>query len=124
MQKQLKKIAKRYGLKLMILFGSVAQKRENRHSDVDIAILPKTDLSIRRELELRKDLFELFRREIDLSYINRASPLLLGQIAMHGKILYGNPKDYFSIKIYAMKRYLDFHPYFQLREKIVKNALT
>ena len=107
----------------MILFGSFAQKRETSQSDVDIAILPKIDLSLQQELKLRKELFELFRREIDISYINRASPLLLGQIAMHGKFLYGNPKDYFSIKIYAMKQYLDFSPYFQLREKIVKNAI-
>lgn len=116
-------IAKKYRLKLIILFGSLVSGNIHRESDADIAIVPEKALSLQNELSLRNELFRVFRRAVDLVDLKRASPLLLGQIAKSGKLLYGHKREFIAFRIYAMKRYIDFEPYFRLREKTIHHAI-
>ncbi len=117
-------IAKKYNIKLIILFGSAAENRQHKESDVDIAIVPSKTISLVQELKLRRELFKIFKKEIDLVQIQHASPLLLGQIATKGKLLYGNKKDFSVLRIYGQKCFLDFEPYFKLREQIINQKLS
>lgn len=110
-------IASKYGLKMVVLFGSVAKNRANQNSDIDIAILPFKTLVLKKELELRYELQYFFKKDVDLVFLQDAGALLLGQIAKEGKLLFGKKKDFDAFRIYAMKSYLDFEPYFQLQEK-------
>lgn len=110
-------IARKYGLKMVVLFGSVAKNRANQNSDIDIAILSFEPFFLKKELELRYELQSLFEKEVDLVFLQDAGALLLGQIAREGKLLFGKKKDFDAFRIYAMKSYLDFKPYFQLQEK-------
>lgn len=110
-------IARKYNLKMVVLFGSVAKNRANQNSDIDIAISSFVPLILKKELELRHELQYLFKKEIDLVFLQNAGALLLGQIAKEGKLLFGKKKDFDAFRIYAIKSYLDFKPYFQLQEK-------
>jgi predicted nucleotidyltransferase len=123
MENIIENLAKEYGLKIVILFGSVAKNRANHDSDIDLAILSYSKLILKKELKLRYELRNLFKREVDLVFLQDAGPLLLGQIAKEGKLLFGKKKDFNTIRINAMKSYLDFAPYFRLQEKINRYKL-
>ncbi len=123
MKNVLDDLAKKYDLKVVIVFGSVANNRAKKDSDIDLAILSSSKLTLRKELELRYQLQNLFKREVDLVFLRDAGPLLLGQIAKEGKLLFGKKRDFDSIRISAMKSYLDFEPYFKLQEKINRYKL-
>lgn len=124
MKKSLSKLAKQYHLQMIILFGSVARQRSHSASDVDLAILPQKPLTLKRELALRHALFTHFNREIDLVILPCNSPLLLGQIAREGQLLYGPKNDFLTFRVNAMKRFIDFKPYFALREQILRKKLA
>lgn len=124
MKQKIKKIAEKYDLSLIILFGSVAKGFAHEESDVDVAILEKKSLSLHKELDLRADLYKLFRRDVDLVFIRRASPLVLGQISKYGKLLYGTKFQFTEFRIYGMKQYIDFEPYFTLREKLISRNIA
>mgnify|MGYP001601469766 FL=1 len=108
----------------MILFGSAAENRQHKKSDIDIAVVLAKPISLQKELKLRSELFKIFKKEIDMVQIQHASPLLLGQIAIHGKLLFGNKKNFAAFRIYAQKSFLDFEPYFKLREQIINRKLS
>lgn len=124
MTKKLSEIAKRYDLELMVQFGSTARGNAQSDSDVDIGILRKKPLTIRQELQLRHDLYEVFKREVDLTSLNMSPPLLLGRIAREGKRLTGSRARFVAFIVYAMQRFIDFKPYFELEEKALKKRLT
>lgn len=118
MKNVLTQVAAKYDLKMIVLFGSVAKNRANQDSDVDLAILADSIFGLKKELELRHQLETIFKREVDLVFFQNAAPLLLGQIAKEGKLLFGKKREFDAFRIYAMKSYLDFEPYFRLQEKI------
>jgi len=119
-KKELKKIALKYGLKLIILFGSFANGANKAGSDFDAAVSLKKLLSFKKELNLIADLSSVFKHEVDLSTINTANPLHLQQISKNGILFYGAPRDYFNFKLYAFHRYNDYSPYFKLEEALNK----
>jgi predicted nucleotidyltransferase len=117
------KIARDFNLSLIVLFGSVADDVANAESDVDIAILPKTKLSFKRELSLRFLLSSRLGKETDLSLLDKFEPLLNAEVAQHGKLLAGNKRAFNHFKVQAMKQYMDFEPYFKMRENNVKKLI-
>lgn len=122
--KQLEPLAHTYGITLMILFGSAAKGNMHARSYVDIAVLLKRKISLKSELELRHKLSKMMNREVDLAFLTHASPLLLGQIAIHGKLLYGSINDFAQFRVHAIKEYIDFKPYFDLRVKTINKTLN
>lgn len=118
-----KALAQKYQLNLLVLFGSYAQEKIHADSDVDIAALPNKPLSLARELKLRRDLFDHFKRPIDLVILPQASPLLLREIAQTGICLAGLRADFLAFRVQAMKQFLDFKPYFELRENTLRRRI-
>jgi len=116
------KIAKKYELELIILFGSVAQGRARRDSDADVAVKSRAKLDFRKQLRLAGDLRDVFNREVDLSLVEYANPLLLRQICGYGKLIYGSGSKFSNLKLYSFHRYNDYKPYFNMEEQMVKQA--
>ncbi|MBI4975486.1 nucleotidyltransferase domain-containing protein [Candidatus Peregrinibacteria bacterium] len=123
MKSVIEHVAQKYGLEMVILFGSVAKNRANKNSDVDMVVLSHSKLVLKKELELRHELQNLFQKEVDLVFLQDAGPLLLGQIAKDGRLIFGTKKKFDDFRIYAMKSYLDFEPYFRLQEKVNRYKL-
>jgi predicted nucleotidyltransferase len=72
-----------------MLFGSAAAGEMRRESDVDIAILPEDpNLPLAMELRLQADLARVCQRDVNLVRLDRASTLVLWQIAKHGVVLF------------------------------------
>jgi len=118
---KIKRIAGKHNLKLIIAFGSSVTGKTHKESDIDIAVLPKENgFDNQMYLDLNDKFTGLFNgRKIDLSFINRADPLLLSKICGDSVLLYGNLRAYRDLKLYSFKRYADYMPYFGMEEKYV-----
>lgn len=109
---------------MLILFGSQAKNNTHQESDVDLLFVREKALKSNEETEIYNELYQVFKNKIDLINLKNASPLLLGEIAKNGKLLYGKTAEFKKLKINALLQYLDFEPYFKLQEKILKKHLN
>lgn len=71
------------------LFGSAAQGRMNRFSDIDVAVLYRRNQTpdLRRQLADQETLSERLNRTVDLVNLNTASPILGRQVLKNGRLL-------------------------------------
>ena len=99
------------GMRMAILFGSLAGLRATPESDLDLAVLMETRLSSETKMALIGELSQVIGRPVDLVDLRVAGEPLLGQILKHGVRLFGSDIDYAEL----LKRHLfeeaDFMPY-------------
>jgi predicted nucleotidyltransferase len=120
---KIKEIAEKYGLKLLLLFGSRAKDEKYIHkdSDFDVAYLSEKDLDIKQEIELNCDLIDAFGSDkVDLVDIKRVNPFLRNEIAKNSKLFYGKKIDYLEFKAFAFKDYISHKPLFELQNFLIK----
>lgn len=120
---QLKKLAQKYHLKLILLFGSQVKGPVTPESDVDIAVLGDINFNFKKILFLSNDLEKILNKEIDLALLNTASPFLKFQVAKNSQLLYGKNRDYAKFKIHAFSEYADSQIFFELQDKLIKQQL-
>jgi len=101
------------GVRLAILFGSMATGKGRPDSDVDLAIDAGHVLDVETRMALIGKLAEATGRPIDLLDLRSVGEPLLGQIIKHGKRLFGEDAIYAEL----IKRHLfdeaDFMPYYR-----------
>lgn len=101
------------GIRLAILFGSMAAGKGRPDSDVDLAIDAGHVLDVETRMTLIGKLAEATGRPIDLIDLRSVGEPLLGQIIKHGKRLFGEDAIYAEL----IKRHLfdeaDFMPYYR-----------
>ena len=73
------------GMRLAILFGSLAAGRERADSDLDLAVDAGHRLTAGEKLALMNELSERTGRPVDLVDLHAVGEPLLGQILRHGK---------------------------------------
>ncbi|MBI2470990.1 MAG: nucleotidyltransferase domain-containing protein [Planctomycetes bacterium] len=94
----IKTLAGKYHLKLVILFGGLAQGIYDDKSDIDLAILPEDNSFYENEC-LSKLIYDLMavedieRREVDVVPITSENPLLLYQIGKYGEPVYEKDEE-------------------------------
>lgn len=123
-QKQLKTIAKKYHLKLVILFGSVATNKTHKHSDLDIAVLTMRHFSFDNLLGLTYGLTKIFKQDVDLSVLNSASPLLKYQTVKYGLLICGTARDFNNFKVQAIIQYIDIKKLLTLDNKYIHKSFS
>ncbi|MFH1392703.1 MAG: nucleotidyltransferase domain-containing protein [bacterium] len=115
------KIAKRYNLEMVLLFGSQINGKARPDSDLDIAVLDNKPETYQRF----GNLFNLFSRifsgfNIDLRLIKNSEPVLLFSVFNDGQLLYGDTQKYFNYKAFAYKNYVDSKPLFELKQRLLE----
>lgn len=99
------------GIRLAILFGSLAAGRATPESDLDLSVLMETPLSAETRMTLIGELSQATGRPVDLIDLRTTGESVLGQILKHGVRLFGSDGDYAEL----IKRHLfeeaDFMPY-------------
>ena len=96
------------GVRLIVLFGSVARGRATPMSDVDVGIL---GAECWPGLRIGAELAYLFQREPHLVELDTASELLRYEIARDGVPLFERELDVWPrFRAEAIVRYLDFKP--------------
>lgn len=104
-------LIKHGGVRLAILFGSLANGCATTGSDLDLAVLMDAPLSVEVKVALIGELAQAIGRPVDLIDLRVTGEPLLGQILKHGVRLLGVNSDYAEL----IKRHLfdeaDFMPY-------------
>ena len=122
----LDRIARKYGIRLLLQFGSSVTGHVHPGSDVDLGVLlERPSLALGEHAGLLHELQRLFTdREVDLAILNHADPLFLKKVTEDCHLLYGGPADFQRFKLYAFKRYQDHRKYFDLERRFVAKALA
>ena len=122
---RLETIASRFGVRLILQFGSTVSGRVHARSDADIAVLLDwADLPLRDRAELLHELQGLVDdREVDLVILNRADPLLLKQVSDGCVRLYGSDREFQRFQLLAFRRYQDHRPWLERERRYVERAL-
>jgi len=109
-------MARKRGLSLVVLFGSVAANAARPDSDIDIAVkFGDGDPGLPRILEVQEEISGLFRgRKVDLAVLNRADPLFLKKIAERCEFLYADPGEAAAFLLMAFRRYQDHRKYLEM----------
>lgn len=120
------RIARHYGIRLLLLFGSSVTGNVHPRSDVDLAVLlDRPRLSLGEHAELIHELQRLFPdREVDLAILNHADPLFLKKITDSCRLLHGSPSVLQRLKLLAFKRYQDHRRYLDLERRFVARAVA
>jgi predicted nucleotidyltransferase len=122
----LDQLARTYGMRLLVQFGSSVTGILHARSDVDIGVLlDRPALSLDEHARLLAELQRLFPdREVDLAFLNHADPLFLKKVTDGCRLLHGAEADLQRLKLYAFKRYHDHRKYLDLERRFVERALT
>ncbi|MBI5527141.1 MAG: nucleotidyltransferase domain-containing protein [Deltaproteobacteria bacterium] len=106
-------VARVFGLKLVVRFGSMATGRARPGSDQDIAVLPERRLGLDRQADLVAALQDsLGGPEVDLTVLDGDDGLLLFRVAREGSVLYEEtPTTFLQFRSYAARRYDDTERY-------------
>ena len=122
----LRQFAERYGVRLLLQFGSTVSGPVHDRSDLDLAIqFTSLDVPFERVLEIQAALADLFPGQaIDLAILNRADPLFLMKISERCRLLYGTTRDLASFRLLAFKQYQDFRPYLELERRYISRRLA
>jgi predicted nucleotidyltransferase len=97
------------------LFGSVARGRTHPASDVDVAVLLDPELpameQVERQLDLMAALDAMADRQVQITLLNRAPPVLIYQVLRDGVLLCErHPHERIAFEVHAIRIYLDLKP--------------
>jgi predicted nucleotidyltransferase len=99
------------GIRLAIMFGSLARGGATQASDLDLAVLMDAPLSMETKLGLIDVLSQTFGRPVDLIDLQRVGEPLLGQILKYGVRLLGSDTDHARLITRHLLDEADFMPY-------------
>ena len=119
-------IAHRFGLRLILQFGSTVKGITHDHSDLDLAVqFDSFPVPLQTILEIQAALQARFSgREVDLAILNQADPLFLKKIVESCRLLFGTHQDFARLRLHAFKAYQDFRPYLDLERRHVAQRLA
>lgn len=123
--KELKEIAKRFDLSLVIAFGSQVTGKFKLDGDLDIAVLFD---SSRRQIttELGSALLEALARifpayRLDLVILNFADPLLKFRVSQEGMVLYQKGEHLFQrFRLSSIKQHIDSAKFYKMEREFLK----
>ena len=127
-QTLLAKLAEKYGLELVLLFGSRISGKTHKESDYDIGYLSSRPLGLIEEGKLIIDLMPVLEvndeRLINLVNIKKSTPLLLYSMTAKCQILHeGQPALFANLRAAAFKEYLELKPLYETRERRLKRLI-
>ncbi|MDH5378919.1 MAG: nucleotidyltransferase domain-containing protein [Gammaproteobacteria bacterium] len=119
------KIAEKYGLRLILLFGSQAKGFTHAQSDLDIAVeFRGAAPEFKKQTELSSALQDIYPDQIvDLAILNRADPLFANQVTENCTLLYGDETHLAEVKAINYRRYIDHTRFFAMEKEYVRKRI-
>ncbi|MFA6047866.1 MAG: nucleotidyltransferase domain-containing protein [Parcubacteria group bacterium] len=123
--KKLNKGVLERGIRLVVLFGSQAEKKARSDSDYDIAVLTTNKKNIKELDNYNNALFFLCEAlnipdyKMDLTNLNDASPFLMNEITRSSRLIFGDGDDFAAFKANAMREYIATRGLRELEEKLI-----
>ncbi len=106
------------------LFGSHAEDRENKYSDLDIGLVLNDGYNPMLKLDILIKLTENNFENIDIVILNPANPLIKYEVIKNNKLIY--KQDSFDASSYyslAIRTFLDFRPYLDVQRHYLKERI-
>ena len=124
---RIEEVAKKYQLKLVLLFGSRVDGKIHKESDYDVAYLPSKNLSYDEKIDINSVFISIFPHKegrIDTVDIKRAKPLLLYGIFRKCQVLFAEDDLVFpTYRIYAYQKYIEALPVYEKRFKNLREKI-
>lgn len=118
-----KAILEKMDCEVILLFGSYARGTQNAESDIDIAIKSNKEISKKEIFEIRLELEETIKNDIDLINLDNINDDFRYEILMNGKILYCQDQLKFELyKIDMCQEYFDLNESRQAIIERIKNG--
>lgn len=117
-------LARAAGLRLAMLFGSVARGEARADSDIDVAVLADHALSADEKISLIGDIAQATGRAVDLVDLATAGQPLVGEILRDGRRLVGSAGQLADLATRAALDAADFLPLVQRTLKQRRLAWT
>lgn len=122
MEEKLKKIKETILAKIdceaILLFGSCARGTQNEESDIDIAIKSTKEVSKKEIFNLRLELEETVKNDIDLINLDTINDDFRYEILMNGKILYC--QNQLKFELYKLDMYQEYFDLNESRQAIIE----
>lgn len=123
-KKKIKKVAEKYNLKLVILYGSHARGAAKETSDIDIAVLGAVSLDFDAVLAITGEFSSIFESNaVDVKSLHNVNPFFRYQVTKDGTLLFGGERGFISFKAYAFRDYIDSRSLLRLKEKMVRERV-
>lgn len=126
-KKIIQDLARKYRIKVAMVFGSAARKKAGDKSDIDMAILADSDFYKKCLSNFNYDLLkaeEIEKKEIDVVPISNHNPILLFNIFNDGVLIYAeDEEEYQRLRGWARFSYEDNKRFFFGREKLLQKRL-
>lgn len=117
MDKKTELVFKKYGVRIIYLFGSQVKGRKTPLSDIDIGIVFE-DISIKNKdpAKIFTELYEAIKvylkiqdQKLDLVYLQEAPFSLQMDVIQNGKVLYSESEEFRTdYEEYVMRHYMDW----------------
>jgi uncharacterized protein len=122
----LERVARTFGIQLVLEFGSMVTGHVHPRSDLDLAVLlGRRTLPFDELLNLQHELQRLNpEHEVDVAILNHADPLFLRKITERCRLVYGSTRRLAELQIYAFKRYQDHRRYLGFEREYVERTLA
>lgn len=120
-------LAQKYGLSLVVLFGSRAKGTTGPMSDTDVLVAGTPYPAPLEEGKLRAALSEALgvpEDTIDLVFLDRAAPLVLSEALETGIVLFGDEDVIIRERVRAWKGFLDAQKFINWRRTYLAQSLT
>ncbi|MGB9775730.1 MAG: type VII toxin-antitoxin system MntA family adenylyltransferase antitoxin [Anaerolineae bacterium] len=107
------------------LFGSAAEGRTHRESDLDLAIVPHSPAARARRLDMLTDLAREGFCNVDLLFLDTDDIVLKYETVRLNQVVY-QTEDFDRGEMYSriVRQYLDFLPYLQIQRTAYKRKVV
>ncbi len=105
------------GLELAMLFGSLARGDARPSSDMDLALLADHPLSAQQRFDLVGELADQVQRPVDLIDLRTAGEPTLGQVARHGRRIFGTDR---ALCDFVYRQLVDQEDFMPLRTRMLE----
>ena len=118
-KQRIAEIAEKYGLSLVVLFGSQATGWIHKQSDIDIAALPEEPDTLSKAAE---DIGEAFgRNDVEVADLSVPSPYLWRAVARDGILLFeAEPALFSKWRLRAMNLWYDTVPIRERQKQVLR----
>ena len=128
MEECVARVAARWGLRYVVLFGSRARGRAGPHSDYDLAVKAGRRLSLVERGLLAGELEDCAGGRVDLVVLDDWDPVVAWEALARGRLLYhcgpGCLEEYYDDLARALDEVADLEPVLELFRREARRALA
>lgn len=124
-RKRLAKIFSRYQqVQAVYLFGSSVTGKKHAESDLDLAIVPRSEKAREQKLDILADLARQGFDRVDLDFLDINDIVLRYEAVKHNQLIY-QTDDFNRGGTFSriVRQYLDFKPYLKVQREAYKRRL-